>query len=53
MATYWENVETKALLAIWGDEKMRSQLDGIARNKTAYPNVAASIAELVYDQALP
>ena len=33
MAAGWDFAEAKALLGIWGDADVQSQLDGIVRNK--------------------
>ena len=36
MATGWSNNATRALLAIWGEENIQEQLDGVARNRDIY-----------------
>ena len=43
--TGWSNDETKALLGIWGDSEVQSQLDGVVRNRTIYEKVAAQLRE--------
>ena len=50
MAAGWTSDETKALIAIWGEEEIQNALDGVVKNKTTYQKVARSINELGYDK---
>ena len=50
MAAGWDFAEAKALLGIWGDADVQSQLDGIVRNKAIYQKVATAMAELGYSR---
>ena len=47
MAAGWTSEETRALIAIWGEEEIQNALDGVVRNKTIY---ARAMAELGYDK---
>ena len=50
MAASWDFAETKALLGIWGDADVQTQLYGIVRNKAIYQKVATAMAELGYSR---
>lgn len=36
MASEWSCEATQALLGIWGEQNVQSQLDGVARNRNIY-----------------
>ena len=45
MATGWSNNATRALLAIWGEENIQEQLDGVARNRDIYEKISNCLSE--------
>ena len=48
MAGAWSVEETKALIAIWGQEHMQSQLDRVHRNRDIYERVAMELKDSGY-----
>lgn len=50
MATGWTLEETKALVNIWGDADVLSQLDGVARNRSVYQKIATSLADAGFER---
>ena len=44
----WSREATKALLLVWGEQDIQSQLNGMTRNKVVYEKVARSM-EMGYD----
>ena len=42
----WSDEEVHALIAIWGEEEVQSQLDGATRNKKVYDDIAKKLTEL-------
>ena len=46
MAAGWTGDETRALLGVWGEADVQSQLDGVSRNRIIYERIAASLKEL-------
>ena len=42
--------EVKALLAIWGEDKVQEELDGAVRNKVVFLGIAKKMQELGYDR---
>ena len=36
----WSNEATRALIALWGENKVQEQLDSVARNKAIYEDIA-------------
>ena len=49
MAGGWTAEETKALLGIWGDSTVQSQLDKVVRNKTIYIKIAKELEDMGFD----
>ena len=45
----WSCKATKALLSVWGEQDIQSQLDGVTRNKVVYEKAACSMKEMGYD----
>ena len=41
---HWNDAEIVALLDIWGDDKIQSQLDGAYRNDSVFQKIAAVLA---------
>ena len=50
MAAGWSTEETKALIGVWGDGNIQTQLDGVARNRIIYQKIATELAELGYER---
>ena len=46
----WSDDEVKALLAIWGEDKVQEELDGAVRNKVVYVGIAKKMQELGYER---
>uniref|UniRef100_A0A1X7V6C0 Myb/SANT-like DNA-binding domain-containing protein n=1 Tax=Amphimedon queenslandica TaxID=400682 RepID=A0A1X7V6C0_AMPQE len=45
MAAGWSAEATAALLAIWGEENVQEQLDGVARNRSIYERILSKLKE--------
>ena len=45
MAGSWNVEETKALIAIWGQEKVWSQLDRVHRNRDIYQCITMELED--------
>ena len=48
MAGSWNVEETKALIAIWGQENVQSQLDRAHRNRDVYKRIAMELEDIGY-----
>lgn len=48
MAGSWNVEETKALIAIWGQENVQSQLDRVHRNRDVYQRIAMELEDTGY-----
>ena len=48
MAGAWSVEETKAFIAIWGQEHVQSQLDRVHRNRDIYERVAIELEDSGY-----
>ena len=48
MAGSWNVEETKALIAIWGQENVQSQLDRVHRNRDVYQRIAMELEDNGY-----
>ncbi|XP_028847709.1 ATP-dependent (S)-NAD(P)H-hydrate dehydratase isoform X2 [Denticeps clupeoides] len=46
----WSDVETRALLNIWGEQDVQTALDGNFRNSHVYRDVASRLADLGFDR---
>ena len=46
--TTWADKEVKALLTIWGESKIREELDGAVRNKFVYESIMKKLREEGY-----
>ena len=46
----WSDEEVKALIAIWGEDKVQQELDGAVRNKTVFLTIAEQMKRLGYDR---
>ena len=46
MAGSWNVEETKALIAIWGQENVQSQLDRAHRNRDVYQRIAMELEDI-------
>lgn len=46
----WSDLETRALLEIWGEADVQSALDGNFRNSHVYRDVACRLAELGFER---
>ena len=51
MAGSWNVEETKALIAIWGQENVQSQLEKIHRNRDVYQRIAMELEDNGYVKA--
>lgn len=50
MAAGWSSEETRALVSVWGQANVQSQLDGVARNRTVFEQIAKELAKLGYEK---
>ena len=48
MAGSWNVEETKALIAIWGEENVQSQLDRAHSNRDVYQRIAMELEDIGY-----
>ena len=39
----WSAEETKALISLWGQANVQSQLDGVTRNRSIYEKIARDL----------
>lgn len=46
----WSDVETRALLDIWGEQDVQTALDGNFRNSHVYRDVACRLGEMGFDR---
>ena len=46
----WSDDEVKALVAIWGEDKVQEELDGAVRNKVVFVGIAKKMRELGYER---
>ena len=49
MAAGWSMDATQALIAIWGEQNIQQNLDGVTRNKTIFEKITAAMKEKEYD----
>ena len=47
---FWSDDEVKALLAIWGEDKVQEELDVAVRNKVISVGIAKKMRELGYER---
>lgn len=50
MAAGWTTEETRALVSIWGQENVQSELDGVQRNRTIYERIARELKDRGFDK---
>ena len=41
---------TRALLTVWANERIQSQLEGQTRNKSVFESIVAELADLGYER---
>ena len=46
----WPTAEVTALISIWGERAIQSQLDGSLRNKEIYTKIAHKLSDLGYSR---
>ena len=46
----WPTAEVTALISIWGERAIQSQLDGSVRNKEIYTEIAHKLSDLGYSR---
>ena len=51
MAAGWDADATKALINIWGQENVQSQLDSVTRNRVIYEKIALRLEEEGYTRS--
>ena len=49
MAAGWTVNATRALIAIWGEQNIQENLDGVSRNKKIFEKIAEAMKEKGYD----
>ena len=50
MAAGWSNEETRALVSVWGQANVQSELDSVARNRVVFQRIAGLLEELGYER---
>ena len=48
MAAGWTNNETRALIGVWSEAEIQSQLDGVSRNRVIYEGISTKLRDLGY-----
>ena len=46
----WSVDETRALISVWGQANVQSQLDGVMRNRVIFERIARDMEELGYER---
>lgn len=50
MAASWTTEEIRALVSVWGQESIQSELEGVQRNRTIYQRIARELKDQGYDK---
>ena len=50
MAAGWSAEETRALVGVWGQQNVQSELDGVTRNRTVFERIAKEMRELGFER---
>ena len=50
MAGTWSVEETKALIAVWGQESVQREMDRVHRNRDIYQRVATELSDYEWEQ---
>jgi len=51
MAGSWSVEETKALIAVWGQESVQNQLERVHRNRDVYQRISMELEEYGYEKS--
>ena len=47
----WNSAEeTRALVGVWGQQNVQSELDGVTRNRTVFERIAKEMRELGFER---
>ena len=46
MAASWTAKETRALVGVWGQANVQSELDGVTRNRSIFERIARELSEM-------
>jgi hypothetical protein len=46
----WSDNEVRALISIWGEDKIQEELDGAVRNQAIFNSIAKKMEEKGYDR---
>ena len=46
----WSAEETRALVSVWGEANIQSELDGVTRYRTVFERIAKEMAELGFEK---
>ena len=50
MTTGWTYEETRALVSVWGQEKVQSALDGVSRNRLIFEIIAQELNKMNFQK---
>ena len=50
MAAGWTNSEMHALIGVWSEAEIQSQLDGVSRNRAIYEGISTKLRDLGYQK---
>ena len=51
MAAGWSHEETRALVSVWSQSNVQSQLDAVSRNRSVYESIARELSALGYERS--
>ena len=46
MAAGWTTEETRALVSVWGQANVQSELDGVTRNRSVFEGIAKELSDM-------
>ena len=50
MASGWRAEATRALVSVWGQANVQSELDGVTRNRTVFERIMKEMVELGFER---
>ena len=51
MAAGWSHEQTRALVSVWSQSNVQSQLDAVSRNRSVYESIARELSALGYERS--
>ena len=50
MSSGWTTEETRALVGVWGQANVQSELDGVTRNRSIYARISKELGAVGYEK---